>query len=354
MLRKKIMNKRSFAVISLFVIPLFFGGCDSGTQNTQIQDVSELRWKADGSAIYGLVQSYIQTATSTTPSIGYSMARFNTDGSLAQTYSTTPLSRPVDLSGNIESFSPSLYVSSDGSTFVTQLEADLYRFHTQTAVLENLDQLFHLIVVSPDLHYAVGTTSPGYQPIKTIQIYDITTSPIRLLAHFDTTADVKPGLWLGNTGAFAITIVDSAGRHVSIYDTTGTLRNVIGGAETAFHNVVFNAQTNDIFVRNWAGKTTDQFLDKINLTTMARTNVLNFKVENFDVTKDEGVIIYSAYDTTSAIHMRSRNLKTLNELPIADDIQLIISLSPAEDKLAYIRKQDVNFNEIRVIPFQRP
>jgi hypothetical protein len=326
---------------------LIFPGCDSGTQSTQIQDVAELEWQSDGSAIYGFQQNYIETQTSTIPALGYTLSRFNTDGSLAHAYPVFPQSRP--------DFSYSLYVSNDGSTAVTQLENDLYRYGLKSGVLEKLQTLFHLIVVSPDLHYAVGSPSPFIQPRKTIIIYDITASPIRIVKQFDVdNPAASSGVWLNN-GNFAITIADSVGTHIDIFDTTstGTPLAIIGGAETQFHNVVFHPQTNQLYVRNHAGKTNDYNVDRINLLTLARANILNFKVENFDVSQDEKVIVYSAYDSTNTISMKSRNLLSQQEMLVATDILRIISLSPANDKLAYIRG-NVNHNEIHVIPFIKP
>ena len=341
------MRKHVIVFMTITVIALAQTGCDSGTQNTQVQDIAELKWQADGSAMYGFLQSYIETATSTIPGIGYNIVKFNTDGSLAQTYNTVPLGRP--------DFSTSIFVSADGSVAVTQLENDLYRYGLKTGVLEKLQQQFHLIVASPDLHYAAGSPSPVYQTIKTLDLYDITASPIRLVAHLPYVSGLAafPGIWLSN-GMFGVTCLDSVGARIFIYDTTGVIHDTIPGAETAFHNTVFNSQKNDLFVLNYASKTTDYFVDKINLTTKARSNILNFKVENFDVTKDEQAIIYSAYDSTSTISMKSRNLITQNVNSIATDILLIITLSPAEDKLAYIRKRDDNFSEVRVIPFNKP
>src|SRR5436305_935217 len=125
---------KKYKSIILIGLSIIFFNCDSGTQSTQIQDIAEFEWQSDGSAIYGFQQSYIQTATSTAPAIGYTLSRFNTDGSLAQTYPVSPQSRP--------DFSHSLYVSADGSTAVTQLENDLYRYGLKNGVLEKLQTLF--------------------------------------------------------------------------------------------------------------------------------------------------------------------------------------------------------------------
>ncbi|MDP4235448.1 MAG: hypothetical protein Q8919_03260 [Bacteroidota bacterium] len=355
------MKKLISSALYLLPLLLIYSGCDSGTQSTQVQHNVELRWKADGSSLFGLMQSYSVTSTSTIPAVGYSIVRFDGNGSLAETFKTDPKSRPIDpITGSIDSYSPSLYVSADGSTIVTQLEGDLYRYRPQSGNLEKLATQLHLITVSGDLHYAVGTPSPDAQPIKTIQVFDLSYSPIRLVTHFDVNGvETNSGIWLNN-GTFGINCADSIGAHISIYDTTSTgiPRTVIAGAEAVFHNAVFDPATNNLFVRNRNGsKTGTSFnytVDRVNLTTTARANVLNFVVENFDVTHDNNVIVYSFYDSTSTIHMRSRNLVTSNDISIADDILLIIALSPSEDKLAYIRERDANFDEVHVIPFNKP
>lgn len=356
------MNKRSISVSSLFVILLLTGGCDSGTQSTQVQDNVEIKWQSDGSSIFGFLRSYTVTSTSAVPFTGYSIVRCNNDGSVAETYKTDPKSRPIDpATGNIDSYSSSLYVSPDGNTVVTQLEGDLYRYHPHTGVLEKLVTQLHLIVSSPDLHYAVGTPSPDVQPIKTINVYDLSSAPIRLVTHFDVNRiSASSGIWFNN-GTFGVNCTDTLGAHISIFDTTSTGTppplNVIGSAEAVFHNFFFNSQTNDLFFRNRNsrkdGASFDGTVDRINLTSMVRANVLNLKVENFDVTKDESTIVYSAYDSAITIHMRSRNLQSSKELQIADDIKLIIALSPTDDKLAYIRGS-LDHNEIHVIPFIKP
>ena len=350
------MYKLLLIGISFIVFSTFLSGCNSGTQNVQVQDIVELKWQSDGSAIFGYSQSYISTSTTVIPSPGYSIIRCNNDGSIAQTYNTTQLSRPTDIAtGTIDSYAPSLYLSSDGNTIVTQLEGDVYRFHPQTGALDKLLTQFHLITVSPDLRYAVVTNSPDNRPIKTVDVYDLNSSVARHVTNFDAKVAISPGIWLNN-GSFAITCNDTSGTNISIYDTTsiGPPLMIISGAETPFHNVVFNSNTNTLYVRNHGGHATDNFVDKINLTTKSRANMLNFAVTDFDVTRDENIIIYSAYDTSHNIHLKSRNLVSSNEISIADDIRLIVALSPMEDKIAYIRQRDANFSEIHVIPFIRP
>ena len=355
-------------IFSFFLSALLFiaAGCDSGSQNTQVQDISEIEWQSDGSAIYGFIQSYISTPNSPSPTNGvYDIAKFDANGSLIQTYTNSFKSRQTDpASGYIDSYAPALFLSSDASIIVTQLEGDLYRFHPATNTLEKLVTQFHLLVVSPDLHYAIGTPSPSDQPTKTLDGYDITSTPPRQIFHLPYVqiyAATIGGIWLSG-GTFGITLKDSVGTNIAIFDTTGALRTTIPGAGTAFHNGVYNKQTNDLFVLNHAGKLSppDYSIDKINLTSLARTNVLNFAVENFDVTSDEQVIVYSASDTinqtSTGISLKSRNLQTLKELLVETDNVAYVVLSPANNRLAYLNgvagpPPQLN---IHVIPFTRP
>jgi len=358
---REIMTKQSLTHFLIFCICCIAAGCDSGSQTTQYQDVAEVKWQSDGSAIFGFIQSYALNINSSQPSVFYNIAKFNTDGSVNQIYNSNgPASRPVDALGQTESYSPSIYLSADGSTIITQLEYDLYKYSVRTNVLQKIDSLFHLILVSPDLHYAIGTTSPQIQPTKTILVFDINSSPIRQVRKFDVMGvSLSPGIWLNN-GSFGITCSDSVGEHISIFDTNsvGIPIAVIPGAQTQFHNAVFNAATNDLFIRDHAGKTTDYYLDKVNITSMARTTILNFQVDNFDVTNDEQVVIYAAKDTinstTNGSSIKSRNLQTLNEQTLAKDNLRYVVLSPAQNQLAYVSGSPTTFNEIHVIPFTKP
>ncbi|MEP7235627.1 MAG: hypothetical protein ABI778_10050 [Ignavibacteriota bacterium] len=337
------MTKQLSSSFMLLAIVLLFASCDSTVTNVAVQDIVELRWQNDGAALYGYIQNYTQTINSAIPFTGYSIAKFNADGSLAKTYDFDQKSRP--------DFSPSLFVLGDGSSAVTQLENDLFRYDLKNSAATKLQQMFHLILVSPDLHYVVGTPSPAIQPIKTVVIYDITSSPIRKVAQFDTAIVSASGIWLSN-GTFAITCPDSIGSHIAIYDTAGVLRQTIGGAETSFHNVVYHEQTNELFFRNRSLTSADHTVDKVNLTTMARANILTDSTDNFDITRDGNVIIFSKYLDGEKLY--SKNILSGNTLSIADDIRLIVALSPSEDKIAYIRRRDDNFTEVKVIPFTRP
>src|SRR5579872_5498593 len=107
------MKKQIFIV---FLSALLFtaAGCDSGSQNTQVQDISEIEWQSDGSAIYGYIQSYISTANSSQPATQvYDIAKFDANGSIIQTYTNSFKSRLTDpASGNVDSYAPALFLSS--------------------------------------------------------------------------------------------------------------------------------------------------------------------------------------------------------------------------------------------------
>ncbi|MEI8135048.1 MAG: hypothetical protein WCH46_08265 [bacterium] len=349
------MKSQISIVVLFFVVSFGVYGCDTPVQSTSYQDVGEFRWQADGSAIFGFYQSFTvsQNAISL-PSIAYDIARFNPDGSLNHLYKNDAKSRPIDpASGDIESYAPAIYVSGDGSTIVAQLENDLYRYSTQTNILVKVETGFHLIAVSPDLKYALGCTSPGNRPHKTIKVLDITGAASRTVTNFDVDELVlEPGLWLSG-GTFAFSCRDSAGAHINIYDTTGTLSSVVGAANLPFHNCQYNSGTGNLFVTNWSGGASNHFIEKINLATKSRSVIFAQKAANFVVTNDEQTIVYTMYDSTSTLHFRSRNLSTLAERELPSDVFRIASLSPAEDKLAYVSGNET-VNQIRVIPFVRP
>src|SRR5438128_296090 len=108
------MRKQSITVFLLFSALPYLSGCDTGTQTSQRQDIAEITWQADGNAIFGFIQAYTLTQNTGVPPLAYNIAKFNTDGSLAQTYKTDPKSRPDDLlSGIFGSYAPNLFVSSD-------------------------------------------------------------------------------------------------------------------------------------------------------------------------------------------------------------------------------------------------
>ncbi|MBS1904619.1 MAG: hypothetical protein JSS75_13000 [Bacteroidetes bacterium] len=341
---------RLVAVIAVFAALL--SGCDNISSTVDVQDIVELRWQHDGGAIYGLIQKYTLTQYQTGPTAAYNLARFNSDGSLNKTISCDQSAVP--------DVSYSVFTTPDNSLVATQLGGDLYTINPSTNAYTKRYLQFHLYAVSPDLHYAIGSISPSNRTIRTVVVVDLQTgsAATRTVTSFDVSnLQQQPGLWLGN-GQFALTLRDSAGSQVVIYDTTGTLRTTLGGASTAFHNAVYVASTNALYLRNQSGKTTDYSVDKVDLNTMARATVVPIDVESFDISADEGLLVYNHYDlnsdSTKTLAMYARNLHTGVEKQLTRDVLSLVALSPAADRVAYIHARDVNYNEVYTMTVTRP
>ncbi|HYM20236.1 MAG TPA: hypothetical protein VEW28_04435 [Candidatus Kapabacteria bacterium] len=326
-------------------------GCDSVGTNTDIQDIVEVRWQPDGSAIYGFMDKLTLTQYQTIPPASYMITKFNSDGSFNK---SIPTDQPAQ-----SDISFSIYISPNASELITQVGSDLYQITPATNAYSKIYEIFHLLVASPDLHYAVGSISQSNHPIKTVVIADISVQPARIVRQFDVAGiALEPGIWLNN-GRFAITLQDSVKTHITIFDTTGATITAIAGAETAYHNTVYAPSSNTMYFRNQAQLKTDGSVDKINLTSMQRANVLPQGVESFDVSQDEGMIVFNQYiynsdSTTQTLTMFAKNLTTGNQSQVTNDVLSLAVLSPAADRVAYIHQRDVNYNELFVKGITRP
>ena len=335
--------------VLLFVVT--FAGCSAVNTTTDIQDIVELQWQADGSALYGFIQKTTITSYDTYyPQALYNIVKFNTDGSVQKIFSTDQKA--------VNDFSYSQYISADGSNIVTQLGIDLYEFNTNSGAQTKITSQFHLIVASPDLHYVVGSYSPATRPIKTLTVLDVSKSPFRIIKEFDVASVFPaPGVWLSDNN-FGITITDSMGYHIAIFDTTGSNTLTIGGAKATFHNTKYFPTTKTLYFQNFATRANDNTVDKYNFTTKLRATAIAASIESFDITKDEGMVAYTYYrlntDSSYTRQLIFKNLESLQEKVVATDNLSIVSLSPNGDKLAYVQKRDVNFNQLSVIPVIRP
>lgn len=335
---------------SALILSVFMAGCDNITTTTDIQDVVELKWRHDGNGIFGLIQKLTLSQYQTIPSANYNPCAFNTDGSLNKTIS-------CDQSASTD-ISYSIFSTPDDSKIAAQLGGDLYTIDPSSGSFAKRYLQFHLLTMSPDLHYAVGSISPSNRLIKTILVIDISGSTSREVTRFDiSNMQQQPGAWLSN-GRFGITLRDSAGSNIAIYDTTGVLRSTIPGASTAFHNSIFFPTTNDLYFRNQAGKTNDYSVDKINLTSMQRANVVPLDVESFDVSTDQGLMVYNRYalnsDSTKTLTMYAKNLLNGNEQKLTNDVLSLVALSPVSDRVAYVHARNGNYNEVFTMTVTRP
>ena len=352
MLHKKIVRKHlRYTRLWPLLMVITLAGCDSINTSTDIQDIVEIKWQPDGSAIYGFMQKLTLSQYQTYPSASYTVTKFNMDGTFNK-------SLPTDQQA-VTDISFSIYLSATNPSLITQVGSDLYQINTSTNAYSKLYELFHLLVVSPDQHYAVGSVSPPNRPVKTVVVADLTVQPARIVSSFDLSGITQePGIWVGN-GRYAITLADSLKTHVTVFDTSGTVIGTIGGAEVAFHNSAFIASTNMLYVRNQAQQKNDGSVDKINLSTMQRTNVLPQSVESFDVSQDDGLMVFNQYipnadSSQQTLTMFAKNLVNGNQSQLTNDVLSLVSLSPAADHVAYIHMRDVNYNEIYVKSVARP
>jgi hypothetical protein len=348
--------KRVSIPISALLFALCFAivlnGCGYNNGVTNIQRIAELVWKNDGSGLYGFAQkTSISDASGLTASEEYTPAVFDGNGSLVKQF--------TEAQKAVTDYSYSLFVSPDGTNAITQLGNDLYRIDLNTGAATKLDSLFHLLVASPDLHYAVGTFSPDNRLVKTVTILDLSTPSPTTVHEFDISEIKKtPGIWCSGS-TFGLSFFDSAGSHITIFDIDGSVVRTIGGAEAPFHNGKYIASTNTLYFRERTGSVGDGLIDKMNLTTGSRQVVLNISsIENFDITSDEQFMVYNTYvlntdSVTSTLKLKIRNLSTGQEKELTSDILGYCILSPAGDKVAYVRG-NVTFNEAKVITATRP
>lgn len=330
--------RTTFRLLFIVIIGANFYACENPATLDQGQIISEVSWKPDGSGILSLIQRYNASPTVSSPIEGYDLYRIGGDGSLGDPYSAPAKA--------ISDFSFAIFQSQDGKRATLQLGNNVYRIDLNSGAATQLVGSYHLIAMSPDEKYLIGSHSPAGQPIKTISIYDVSATPARLVKGFDIHVANSRGVFFADN-TFGITVIDSIGTNITIFDTMGTARDTIADAATISHNFVYHPTTGSLFFRNGANN-----IVKVNMTTFSRQTIVPASVTNFDITADENFIIYNQYQG-SKLQMVKREVASGNESLLTDDILWGVFLSPNDDKVAYIRAANVNFHEIKVMPFVR-
>ena len=134
---------------------------------------------------------------------------------------------------------PLIYVSSDGSTAITQFGQDIYNVALGNGNITDLMKGTALFGVSPDGKYAATTTSGSKSPNKYLVTYNLSGNS----ATQSSSTDI-PGLasnrvlWLNND-EYAITLADSVFSHVTIYNIGGDAIMTIPNATVEFSNAFF-------------------------------------------------------------------------------------------------------------------
>jgi hypothetical protein len=97
----------------------------------------------------------------------------------------------------------------------------------------------------------------------------------------------------------------------------------------------------------------DGNVERQNVVTNNRAMLIEkFSVQNFDVTADESVVVYSILETDKGV-MYKYVVSSDSETQLTDDVLAGANLSPVEDKLSYIHFVVVNQYDVKVIPFSK-
>jgi hypothetical protein len=329
---------RLFNFHRFLFLALLLASCDSiVSSDAEVQYVADVEWRPSGSSLLGFVQFFVATVTNPDPGELFKVTRIDATGKIGASFETEEVASNNYYYGIVKK----LFPSSDDATVIAQLGRNIYRINLATGTDERIIIDFHLATVSGDGRFVVGTHSQQAVLQKSIYVYDVSVEPIRLVSRFDVDSlSSLPGVWL-NDGKFAVTVNDSAGRHIDVYDTMGTLQHRVGGAATPPHNTDFIAQSNHLYFR-----ADDGSIGMLDLSTGSESQPIHFQVQNFDITQDEKFLYY-----TSTINgpLNRHDLVTEEETQIADKVFWGVFLSPDEKKVAYVYEKKVNFQEVKVL-----
>lgn len=321
-------------------------GCDTVTPLDNVTDVASLVWLPGGNGMVGFVQQYARDPNIVTTA-EYSLTKVSESGSIEHTISTSKKSTV--------SFAPEIFVSPDGTRAMTQLDTTLYSVDLQSGTSTAVLSRVYVFTVSPDLTRAVVTSANPSQPVKTIKIMDLTTSPATEVAHFlGTNVSLGRGLWLTDS-TFALTIEESQKRHIIIYNTAGDSVAAYDNAEVSFHASGYSRSANRLFVLTTTSGVT-RGIDMVDLATGSRVHYVTLpeRVEGFDVSASGKLLTYIVSDTSGNRSLIALNTTTLKKATITDEDVLFDVISPAEDRVAYVVFKEGFTTEINVRPITLP
>ncbi len=331
---------RLFRFHSILFLALVLSSCDSGlTSDQEVQYVGDVQWRANSSSMLGFVQYFVATVTNPDPGLIFEINHIDATGKIGASFTTTEPAYNNFYYG----IQLSLFPTSDDQHVIAQLGRNLYRISIATGDEVRIIPDFHLISVSSDGKFVVGTHSQQNLLLKSVYVYDVTNDSARQIVRIEVDSlSSLPGVWMNN-GMFAVTVNDSVvGRnHIDIYDTAGTRLHQISSASTPPHNVEFIAATNHLYF-----KADDGSVGMLDLNTGFLNQPIHFTVQNFDIAKDEKYLFYS-----SGINgqLKRHELATGTETELATNVFWGVFLSPDEKKIAYVHERKINFQEVKVV-----
>ena len=315
-----------FAVLISSVALIY--GCSSNQVVIDAQAIADATWKPDGSGMLALVeqanQADLAAGGSAVPQM-FSVYPVDASGSIG-----ADLGAPGTVNSGAVT---TMFISSDGNTGLTALGIDIYRYDIRANTWSDLIHDAYLMGASPDLKYVVIIERTAI-----VKVYDISSSPVRLVSqittvHFD---NAQRALWLEN-GQFSLGFLDSTTRpYLRVYDTTGVEKVALSDAAAPFHSSAFAPGSHEMFIRTSAGG-----IDRINVLTYDRVNVVSANVSSMDVTRDGKGIAYILNEAGEPIHIQ--NVANGHQTTTGDNA-IAVMIAPAGDKLAYIHFVD-NYNE---------
>jgi hypothetical protein len=347
----------SLLLVGIVVLGIFLSGCTTSATTTISQEVYNVMWLPnESSGMVAFIDQLTEDEYGNEAEV-QNLFQVNSSGSIGTAMNpsgTAPYTPPNGTYWN----APVVYVSSDGSTAITQFGTDIYSLPINGGNITDLIQGNALFGVSPDGKYALSTPTPagyGYIILYTYGLTSTTPTAEPQLTRLNVISN--RALWLNND-EYAFTILDSIGvidsivyDHVNIYDAQGDSLWSIPNADVTFSVSAFAPGSGDIFVRTPASG-----IDRINMNTRVRTQIVtNDTVYSMDVSADGTVLVYSsaAGSTNGTLPAYAVNTANGDKRMFASNV-IIPRISPRHDMVACINNQSTGNSNINVYPLNTP
>ncbi len=343
------MVKFRFALIGLLL--LAGAGCSSTTNSVVSQMVDEIAWLPNESGLLATMEKTTISSLDGSTIYGENLYNVGTDGSIGNSIN------PVDYAPNSTTgYTSLLFVSPDGHTAYTPFGTDIYRVDLPSGNLTDLFSNTNLLGVSPDAKYVLTTVTSAQYSTRILLAYNVLPAqPVRLPEQTALGVVSTRALWIDG-GHFALTTYDSTGSdnvpwdHVTIYDTSGHITQIIPNASVQLHASAYSPKSGDLFVETHA-----LGIDKFNLKTDTRTSVItNDSVESMDASSDGTLLVYCSGESTQQYQGYAVNVANGHKTAIASGM-IAPFISPNADRVAFIHQLSGGSNsDIQVIPVSLP